>query len=249
MKDQPGTLDPQFDGFAEDYDLALNQGLSVSGEAKEFFAEGRLRWLRRRLDHLGFQAGHALDFGCGTGTSGPLLLSVVGVQKVLGVEVSSRSLEVARKIHPNPRLTFALIGESDPKSEVDLAFTNGVFHHIPIADRPSAVAYVFRSLRPGGLFALFENNPWNPGTQLVMSRIPFDRDAIKISPPETEGMLRAGGFEMVTMDFLFFFPRTMAWFRRFESRLCKLPLGAQYLALARKPMVQRDGSLTAECAG
>jgi hypothetical protein len=26
----------------------------------------------------------------------------------------------------------------------------------------AAVDYVYRSLRPGGLFAFWENNPWNP---------------------------------------------------------------------------------------
>jgi SAM-dependent methyltransferase len=235
MKDQPGSLDPQFDRFAEDYDAALNRGLSVSGEAKEFFAEGRLRWLRHRLDKLGAESERALDFGCGTGTSGSLLISLCGLQNVLGVEVSSKSIEVARRIHPDPRLTFGLIEECKPRADFDLAFCNGVFHHVPPANRPACVEYVFRSLRPGGCFAFFENNPWNPGTQIVMSRIPFDRDAIKLSPLSSGGMLRAGGFEIVTTDFLFFFPKQLAWFRRIESHLCKLPLGAQYLVLARKP--------------
>ena len=46
------------------------------------------------------------------------------------------------------------------------------------------------ALRPGGLFAFWENNPWNPGTRLVMSRIPFDRDAITLSALERGGCSR-----------------------------------------------------------
>ena len=38
------------------------------------------------------------------------------------------------------------------------------------------------ALLTGGVLALFENNPWNPGTRLVMKRIPFDRNAQTISP-------------------------------------------------------------------
>ncbi len=34
-----------FDRFADDYDHALNQGISISGEDKDFFANGRIVWL------------------------------------------------------------------------------------------------------------------------------------------------------------------------------------------------------------
>ena len=91
------------------------------------------------------------------------------------------------------------------------------------------------SLRPGGLFALWENNPWNPGTRWVMSRIPFDRDAITIPPPEGRRMLTAAGFAIEETAYLFIFPRALKWFRPLERRLTRLPLGAQYLTLARKP--------------
>jgi hypothetical protein len=53
-----------------------------------------------------------------------------------------------------------------------------------------------RSLRPGGLFAPWENNPWNPNTRYVMSRIPFDRDATTLSPPKAVGLLRQNGFQV-----------------------------------------------------
>ena len=47
--------------------------------------------------------------------------------------------------------------------------------------------------RPAGYFALFENNPWNPGARLVMRRIPFDRDAIMLSPRHAARMLILSG--------------------------------------------------------
>jgi hypothetical protein len=64
---------------------------------------------------------------------------------------------------------------------------------------------------PRGIFAFWENNPWNPGTRYVMSRIPFDRDAITVSAIEARGLLRAGGFEVIRTDFLFIFPKFLSW--------------------------------------
>ena len=68
-----------------------------------------------------------------------------------------------------------------------------------------------------------------------MSRIPFDRDAVTITPPEGRRLLREVGFEILTTAFVFFFPRTLGWFRPLERHLTSFPLGAQYLILAQKP--------------
>ena len=49
-----GPLDSDFDVYATNYDDALAQGLSVSGEDKTYFARGRVQWLRgclRALSH------------------------------------------------------------------------------------------------------------------------------------------------------------------------------------------------------
>ena len=49
------------------------------------------------------------------------------------------------------------------------------------------------------------------------------------------GRLRRAGFEIVLGDSLFVFPGALAFLRPLEPWLCKLPLGGQYLVLARKP--------------
>jgi SAM-dependent methyltransferase len=116
-----------------------------------------------------------------------------------------------------------------------LVYCNGVFHHIPPTERAQAVNYIWRSLRPGGLFALWENNPWNPGTRYVMSRIPFDRDAITLSPPEAGSLLRRGGFHVLRTDSLFLFPKLLKCLRWIEPFLSRMPLGGQYQVLCRKP--------------
>ena len=95
--------------------------------------------------------------------------------------------------------------------------------------------FVFDSLRPGGLFAFWENNAWNPATRYVMSKVPFDRDAILLFPHGSRRLLRDGGFEILGTDYLFIFPGMLSALRPLERLACKLPLGGQYLVLARKP--------------
>ena len=226
---------PEFDQFAQNYDAALQQGLSVSGESKEFFAAGRVNFLTQCLTKLNFQPITALDYGCGTGTSVPLLHETIKVQQVTGVDLSHESIEVAKKLWPHDQRRFTTLAEYEPAGNFDLAFCNGVFHHIPLDQRDAAVKTVFDSLRPGGIFAFWENNPWNPATRYVMSRIPFDKDAITLTPPESRGLLQRGGFEVLRTNFLFIFPKMLSWFRPMERWVSSWPLGTQYQVLCRKP--------------
>ena len=229
------TEAPEFDAYAARYDEALAAGLSVTGESKDYYAKGRMRWLAGRLRALGTAApATVLDFGCGLGASTPLFFDELGARHVVGVDVSAGLLDRAREAFADePRARFATIDGHDAPASVDLAFVNGVFHHIPLADRAKALQYVRRTLRPGGYFAFWENNPWNPGTRYIMSRVSFDANAITIEPPEARGLLRAAGFEIVETDFLFIFPRALRLFRPFERLLARLPLGGQYMVLCR----------------
>lgn len=231
-------MDParsEFDAYAGAYDAALEKGISVSGENKEYFAGGRVDWLGGILRRMGVEPRSIMDYGCGTGSAVPFLRRCFPGAELTGVDISDRSLALARRQYGGDRARFLLFRDYHPAGEVDLVFCNGVFHHIPLDERPACVDYIRRTLKPRGLFALWENNPWNLGTQLVMARIPFDRDAIKIPPPGARQLLRAGGFAVLRTDFLFIFPAMLSFLRRLEPPFCRLPLGAQYMTLGRKP--------------
>ena len=224
-----------FDQFAEDYDALLEQGLSSTGEGKDYFARGRVLWLRRCLERRRIRPRMVMDFGCGTGSAIPYLLELLGAESVVGADVSQKSLKVARAANGSERVAWILLGRDPEPEGIDLAFCNGDFHHIPPGERAAAVRYLFRALRPGGIFALWENNPWNPGTRYLMSRTPLDARAVPLAPPESRRMLAAQGFEVLQTDFLFIFPRVLAFLRRLEPPLCRLPLGGQYQVLALRP--------------
>lgn len=224
----------EFDSYAQNYDAALQQGLSVSGESKEYFAAGRIAFLKKCLLKLKYQPTSVLDFGCGTGTSVPFLHALPGIQQAQGIDISPESIAQAKEQYSHPELKFNTLAEFQSNQQFDLAFCNGVFHHIPLAEREGAVHTVYDSLRSGGIFAFWENNPWNPATRYVMSRIPFDKDAITLTPPEARRLLTAGGFEVIRTDFLFIFPKMLSWFRPLEQAITSWPAGTQYQVLCRK---------------
>jgi SAM-dependent methyltransferase len=226
---------PEFDRYADTYDEDLNKALSVSGETKDFFARERVRWLARCLLRLDEHPQRALDYGCGIGDTSALLSELLKVQSVLGLDVSPRSLEHARAQHGSRECRFLTFAEYEPNESIDVVYCNGVFHHIPPAQREAAIAYIYQSLRPGGLFALWENNPWNPGTRYVMDKCVFDRDAVTITPPQAREMLAKGGLEILGVDYRFFFPRFLKALRFLEPGLSWFPLGGQYQVLCRKP--------------
>jgi SAM-dependent methyltransferase len=223
-----------FDEYAGWYDRALNKGLSLSGESKEYFAQARVRWLAGRLRERGVAPQQVLDFGCGTGDTCPALLHQLRPRLVIGVDLSLESIATARSTHTDPCLQFEAMNALLPAGQFQLAYCNGVFHHIERDQREAALGYVRRSLSDGGYFAFWENNPWNPGTRLVMRRIPFDRDAQLLSPPAARALLRHAGFEVLCTDSLFLFPRVLAALRPLEAKLTRVPAGAQYMILCRK---------------
>ena len=229
--------DSQFDQYANNYEAALQQGLSVSGESSDYFAIGRVKWLRKRLEEILGQLvawETVMDFGCGTGNSVAFLLSELSAKRVIGIDMSEQSLVQARMRYSASNTEFFTSGKYIPSGEVELAYCNGVFHHIPVDLRAEAVGYVYRSLKPGGWFSFWENNPWNPGTRIVMSRIPFDRDAITLTLTESKRLLKQAGFKIKRVDTCFYFPNVLRWLRPMEHWLSRLPFGAQYMVLARK---------------
>jgi len=231
--------DPVFDHYAASYDDNLNYALAVTGAEKDFFAQSRIAWLSDCLRSLSERPQSAMDYGCGNGSSSPLLLSILGLSVVVGVDVSPAIIAQAQERYAASNIRFATVAEPVPPGKLDLAYCNGVFHHIDKSERPAAMEYVSRALRVGGLFSLWENNPWNPATRYVMSRCAFDKDAQMLTVNETKQLLRGWGFTTVRVDFLFIFPEFLKPLRPLERWVSHLPIGAQYQVLARKDAESR----------
>jgi SAM-dependent methyltransferase len=229
-------LDAEFDAYAERYEEACHRGLSLTGESREYFAETRVRLTANWCSDAG-PVRRVLDFGCGVGSAAPLLRDRFENAELLGIDNSSQSIARANETFGEEGSIFATAFTAADADTCEVGYCNGVFHHIPPPERGAAVRDIFAALRPGGLFALWENNPWNPGTRIVMCRIPFDRDAILLWPSETRRLLLAAGFEIVQTSYHFYFPALLRALRPLEAALSRIPLGGQYCVLARKPTV------------
>ena len=216
----------------EKYDALLNSGVGLSGENRDYFLKGRVKDLKHQLPD-GFVPTRILDYGCGTGESSQLLAQVFSSARVVGSDLSEETIAYARSRYEEPSVQFCTVPNLPTSSSFDLCYCNGVFHHIPPDERSGVLRSIRAILRPGGCFALFENNPWNPGTRLIMKRIPFDRDAQTLSPRHAHRLLGRSGFSVSRPRFLFYFPRPLSWFRPLETNLVRLPLGAQYWLLGR----------------
>jgi hypothetical protein len=68
-----------------------------------------------------------------------------------------------------------------------------------------------------------------------MAHCVFDRDAVRLSAHEAMQRVRDRGFEMLALDYRFFFPRLLSKLRFLEPELTSVPLGAQYQVLCKKP--------------
>src|SRR5207249_7739524 len=111
----------------------------------------------------------------------------------------------------------------------DIAFSAGVFHHIPSAKQIMLLREIRRVLSGNsGELYLYEHNPLNPLTVRAVSTCPFDRDAVLIPPWTMRRHFRAAGYTNISVCYGIFFPRQLKFLRFLESRLWFLPLGAQY---------------------
>lgn len=231
-----GPEPPSFDAFARDYEGALNRGLQLTGESRDFYARRRVEITHDACQRLGLRPRIICDFGCGTGDTLPILREVIGAERLIGIDPSVASLTEARRRHASCPVEWSTSDAfvSAARETVDAVYCNGVFHHIPPPARLDVARQVMGLLRPGGCWFFWENNPFNPGTRWVMSRIPFDRDAITLWPGEARRLSQAAGGKWIETTFHFYFPSSLRVFRGTERWLRRLPLGGQYLVVVQK---------------
>jgi SAM-dependent methyltransferase len=114
---------------------------------------------RELLDLWGDHAGDVvLDYGCGPGNDVTGFLLYSGAERVIGVDVSRKALELARRrlaLHRIPPERVELIRKTDadariplPDRSVDFVQCLGVLHHT--SDPGAILRELRRVLKPGG---------------------------------------------------------------------------------------------------
>ncbi|MGH7200654.1 MAG: class I SAM-dependent methyltransferase [Planctomycetaceae bacterium] len=222
-----------FDGYVENYEDACGQGLRLTGERRDYFARRRSELTAARHENPA-AVRRVIDFGCGLGHTTLHLLSAFPNAHLTGFDPAPAVIAEAQRRYAGPRADFRCDTLDDCQDAADLVYCNGVFHHIEVGERLAHARRIAGWLKTGGTFALWENNPWNPGTRFVMKRIPFDHDAVTLSYLQSRRLLRAAGLQVRATRFHFYFPSLLKALRPFERLMERVPLGGQYCVFARR---------------
>jgi SAM-dependent methyltransferase len=226
-----------FDRFGSRYDDHVNDALAFSGTEQEFYLRAKANEVERLVrQHLGSISNPSLlDVGCGVG----LVHEMLGDKfpGLIGVDVAPETLVEAQKRQPGGRFV-RYDGRRLPfaDGEFDLAYTVNVLHHVDPSAWPDFVAELARVTRSGGLVAVFEHNPWNPMTRLVVNRCEFDEDAVLLGQRKLRRLLAEADLLERDHRYILFFPWAGKLWSTLERGLGWLPLGAQHLAAAAKPL-------------
>lgn len=181
--------------------------------------------------HLGDPASlDALDVGCGIGLTDRLLAS--DFRSLTGTDVSREALEEASRANPGVRYES---GGTDRlpfgDGEFDVTFAVNVVQVVPREEQPALVVELARVTRRGGLAVVFEHNPWNPLTRLVVRRWP--ERTFLLSAGAIRRLMRRAGLEPVASGHLLLFPFRRRPLVAIERTLRRLPLGAQLYVAGR----------------
>ena len=228
----------EFDKFADEYVSMLRDSIKDSGEGPEYFAHYKIKDMAVVVEKMfpGKVVRNVLDFGGGVGASLPYLSKYFPEADITLADVSRRSLDYAeRRGIPRVR-TLHFDGQvlPLPDDHFDVVVAACVFHHIPETQHVSLMAEIRRVLQPGGLFFIFEHNPWNPLTRKAVDDCPYDENAILINGPELRRRMKDAGFAQVDLAWRIFFPGLLRAARPMERWLEWMPLGAQYRAVGSR---------------
>jgi SAM-dependent methyltransferase len=232
--------EPQFDAYSSDYSDHVDRAIGFAGKTTKFYHRIKVNLLLSAAARfVNVEKSSVLDVGCGTGSLAALIAG--RVKRLVGVDVSSQSIAEASKRIPNCEF-HAYEGDKLPLEDdtMDIVFTSCVMHHVPPKDWTTFTQEMARVVRPGGLVAIIEHNPWNPLTRLAVSSCEFDRDAVLLTRKTARQLLKEAGLVVQDEAFMIFFPLDFEFCRVIEARLRWLPLGAQYLVLGQKKSVPSD---------
>ena len=226
----------EFDKFADEYASLHAGNIAISGEDPAYFAEYKMRDLAGEYARRGARGAvpDVLDFGAGIGNSIPWLKKYLPEARLTCLDVSARSLEISTHRYGELAQFVCFDGGRLPFADAsfDLAYAACVFHHIEHAEHVRLLGELRRVLRPGGMLAVFEHNPYNPLTVRTVRDCAFDDNARLIDAGTMCRRAREAGFSAVHRRYRIFFPRPLKALRGLEKYMTWLALGAQYYALA-----------------
>jgi len=241
MKSPQRDTESEFDAYASHYADRVDDPLKrwVGGGLDEFVAL-KVRWLMRFLRQRRLPGGRPrlLDYGCGTGEFMLSLRREGFIGDLEGADVSANMLAEARAAcgqkEPPPLHLLVPGSPTLGGSSFDIVVACCVLHHVPPEERGFTLAEIHRLLKPGGCMVVFEHNPLNPLTVMIVKRAPVDQNAVLLGAGEVARRMRAAGFSSIRASYILFTPVRLRWLQWVDRMLAWLPLGGQYAVTAFK---------------
>jgi len=226
------SVPPEFDAYGGNYDEKVNASISFSGLKVDLFVRAKVAYLCEALaENLGeLRGADILDVGCGIGNYHPRLPE--SLRSISAVDVSSRCIDAARVCNPGVAYqTYDGMRLPYRDASFDAVYTICVMHHVPAETWESFTREMRRVVRPGGLTAIFEHNPFNPLTRRAVATCEFDENAVLLRARRTRLLLRAAGFREVRSRYILTLPATGGLLHKVDRLFSRVPLGAQYYAV------------------
>ncbi len=231
-----GNVGAEFDDYAPNYhekiDHLCRRLVDPSGDYFVRLKCDEILSIAAKLESNGKDL-LAVDVGCGTGDFERILAGRLG--RVIGFDLSPRMLQVAAG---QPQGSFFCADAcfiALPDSTADLVFASCIFHHMPGVLMAPALREMRRVCKAGGYVVIFEHNPLNPLTQLVIRTTPLDRSAILFPSWTVRKAIQRAGLLVAVESFILFAPemidRRLGPLKRWLSAI---PLGGQYMVVGQK---------------
>ncbi len=157
--------------------------------------------------------GRVLSLGCGDGQFE--LLLAPWAKHVLGLDISSQGIEIARRhasLSGVNNVEFRCLPFSELRwdEQFDTIICLAFLHHVPEVELPGLLERCFAHLTTGGLF--YSQDPNRNGVLRKVGRLVMGANYHKyhspeereLDPQELRGLLRAAGFNVVTLQHIDF---------------------------------------------
>lgn len=216
-----------FDRYLNDYEYYIQESTKKFDKNLDYYRKNKIEITKERT--LNYPK-NILDFGSGVGVMIPHMKKKFSKSKIYAYDESRESLKFLKKKFP----FVTCLKKIDGQIKFDLIFLSGVVHHIEKNLRERVFKKIHSSLNASGILVIFEHNPYNPLTNIVVKNCEFDQDAQLIKRRDLIKICEKVNFKINESAYIYFFPTFMKQLRFLEKYLEWFFLGAQYFCTFKK---------------
>jgi len=229
-----------FDIAPQAYDFCYQYIVRGTGLSTDYLDEQKVRETHRVLSKRpGFPAAPSiLDYGCGPGNAGPWLRKYFPDSPIYGVDISAKSVRIAKEKNEAINISYAAIDERGGDFPFDMQFdlivVYNTFHHIAKREQPQVFLRIKALLNNGGLLVIHEMNPYNPVIAWVFHKYDTKNDpaANILHPRYLRKQIAKAGLGVTRPYYELFFPGFLSALLPLEKHMTRVPFGARYYVIA-----------------